>query len=618
MRIRLVLTIALIPLLALAFVPAATMHMPIEEVKPGMVGVGRTVFEGTRIDEFRVRILGVLRNGAGPQRTLILARLDGGPLADAGVIAGMSGSPVYIDRRLVGAIAYSVGSFAKEPIAGITPIGEMVDAVRLPARPRVRPAGPSGAAVGRDTLSRAVRGALPRLRPFADRPGDVQWIGGAADAAGERGLAMSLRPIQTPLVFAGFTDDLRGEIGETFGPAGFLPVAGSGSDPSAPSPAAQPDRTPLQPGDAVGVELIGGDFTLAGTGTVTEVSGSEIYAFGHDFYNLGPTRFPMTRAYVHGLVPSLQSSSKITTTGETIGAFLQDRTTVLAGTLGEKPAVLPVSIVLEPAGAPRRTFRVNVVRDQVLTAYLVYTTVANVLLSYEREQGASTFAVKGSATVRGHAPVVYDNVFVDDSAPTTAASSIATPLLSLLSNEFEDVELERLSLTITPSEQRRSTTVVRAWLDTDRPRAGKTVGLRVVLRNYRGEEETRALPIEIPARATGSLTLLVSGAAQLTQWEQREYRSPEPWTVDQTLAEINRARRANRLYVRLVSGAQGALVNGERLPALPPSVLAVYEADRNSGSFSPLRNALLGEWEIVSDVAVLGSRQLTFSVEPER
>ena len=351
---------------------------------------------------------------------------------------------------------------------------------------------------------------------------------------------------------------------------------------------------------------------------MTEVSGSEVYAFGHDFYNLGPTRFPMTRAYVHGLLPSLQSSSKITTTTETVGTFLQDRATVLAGMLGEKPALLPVSIVLEQGHAPRRTFRVTVVRDQLLTAYLVYTTVANILVSHERDQGAATFAVKGSATVRGHDAVVFDDVFIDDSAATTAASSIAAPLLSLLSNEFEEVELVSLNLTITPSEQRRSTTVARAWLDTDRPRAGRTVGLRVVLRNYRGEEETRTVPIEIPARATGNLTLLVSGAAQLTQWEQREFRPPEPWTVDQTLRQINRTRRANRLYVRLVSSAPGALVNGERLPALPPSVLAVYEADRNSGSFSPLRNALLGEWEIVTDIAVLGSRQLTFAVEPER
>jgi hypothetical protein len=618
MRTRRVLSTGFVVILALASLPASAPYMPIDEVKPGMVGIGKTVFEGTRIDEFKVQVLGVLRNAAGPQRTMVLARLEGGPLAGAGVIAGMSGSPVYIDGRLVGAVAYSVGSFAKEPLAGITPIAEMIEAVDTPGGRLVRPPDVSAGLVSRDAVMGVLRRALPRLRPFADRPDDVRWLSGLSGTLADGGLGMQLRPIETPLVLSGFSDDIRGEIAEAFRPGGFLPVTGMDSNrPDRAATSRQP-RAPLQPGDAVGVELITGDFSFAATGTVTEVAGGRVYAFGHPFYNLGPTRFPMTRAYVHALLPSLLTSSKITTTGEVIGTFLQDRATALGGTLDEGPSLIPVSVVMEGARTPRRAFKLGVVRDQLLTPLLAYAVVANIVVSHERSLGAATFTVKGSATVRGHDTIVFDDVFVGDSAATDAAASIAAPLLSLLGNEFEEVEIGSLDLQITPSERQQSTTIERAWIDTDRPRAGKTTALRILLRNYRGDEETRTVPIEIPARATGTLTLLVSDASHLTQWEQREMRPPKPWTVDQVLREINRTRRGNRLYVRLVGGVPGALVNGEQFPALPPSVLAVYEADRNSGSFSPLRNALLGEWEIATGVAVLGSRQLTFSVDPER
>ncbi|MBE3134024.1 MAG: hypothetical protein IMZ55_11160, partial [Acidobacteria bacterium] len=351
-----VLTIASLLILALASLPASAPYMPIDEVKPGMVGVGKTVFEGTRIDEFKVQILGVLRHAAGPQRTMILARLEGGPLAGGGVLAGMSGRPVYIDGRLVGAVAYAVGSFSKEPLAGITPIAEMIEAVDAPTGRLVRsPAVPAGL-VSRDAVLSVIRSALPRLRPFADRPDDVRWLSGASGTFTDSGLGSQLRPIETPLVLSGFSDDIRAEISEAFGPGAFVQAAGADGSPSGRSSSARQPRATLRPGDAVGVELITGDFSFAAIGTVTEVAGSRVYAFGHPFYNLGPTRFPMTRAYVHALLPSLLSSSKITTTGEVVGTFLQDRATAVGGTLGDAPPLIPVRVVLEGGRTPRRAF----------------------------------------------------------------------------------------------------------------------------------------------------------------------------------------------------------------------------------------------------------------------
>jgi hypothetical protein len=326
----------------------------------------------------------------------------------------------------------------------------------------------------------------------------------------------------------------------------------------------------------------------------------------------------MSRAYVHAVLPSLLTSTKISTTGEVVGTVRQDRTTGIAGTLDAGPPMIPLSVVVVRDGAASRTFKLGLAQDQLLTPLLAYTAIANILQSYERTLGAATIALTGSAAVRGHERVTYDDIYIGDSPAVMASSAVAAPLVAVMGNEFERVEVDGIDLRVRVSEQQRSTSIQRAWIDTDRPRAGRTCTLKIALRGYRGEEETRSLAIEIPARATGSLTLLVADATRLAQWEQRDTRNPQPWTLDQILRAINRTRRGNRLYVRLIGGAPGALVNGEQLPALPPSVLAIYETDRHSGSFAPLGSALLGEWEIATDVAVLGSRQLTFTVDPDR
>ena len=280
----------------LASAPAATLFIPVDEILPGMVGTGVTVFEGSTREEFKAHIIGVLRNVSAPRRNLILARLEGGPLAQMGVIQGMSGSPVYIEGKLAGAVSYALGAFAKEPIAGITPIEEMLEAVALPAtRPPVQQAR-LDLPITREGLARVLRAAFARTAPFAERPGDVVGVGLSRAVAAQTG--MMLRPIATPVVLGGFSGDILDMMSNVFRDNGFVPiVAGAaGRVPQA--------TEPLSAGDPVAVSLITGDLLMAGTGTVTLVDGERVHAFGHSFYNLGPTQFPMSRAYVHTLLPS--------------------------------------------------------------------------------------------------------------------------------------------------------------------------------------------------------------------------------------------------------------------------------------------------------------------------
>jgi SpoIVB peptidase S55 len=609
MHIRFAAATLVLAGLSLVPAPAATVLMPVSEVRPGMDGIGRTVFEGTRVEEFKVHVLGVLHNVIAPSRDLIIAKLEGGPLAETGVIAGMSGSPVYIGGRLVGAVSYSLGQFSKEPIAGITPIAEMTEAT-APSQARLRAARvPLEVPITRESISTALRQAFSFTRPFAGRPDEVQIVGGL-DAR----IGTFLRPIATPLVMSGFSSEGLDLVGSAFRDVGFLPMAGGtmGSAPDAPESTA-----PLGPGDPVGIELINGDLSMGATGTVTHVDGNRVYAFGHPFYNLGPTQFPMTRAYVHTLLPSLFSSMKIASTGSVIGTIQQDRATAVAGTLGAGPDMIPISVTLESSRGARKQFAMKVVNDQLFTPLLTYLSVLNTLGSYERQFGAATFTVKGTASVKKHGDVAFEDIFTGDTALAAASAYVAAPITFLLGNDFEPVEIAGLTITIASSEEPRTATLERVWLDSTRPRAGRTIPLKMLLRTYRGEEIIKTLPIDIPGNATGSLSLMVTDGTRLSQTEQRELRqSSQPQGVAQIVRALNNAKKNNRLYVRLLSADAGAVINGEYMSSLPPSVLAVLEGDRNSGNFTPLRSAILGQWELPTDFAVNGSRLLTINIDP--
>jgi SpoIVB peptidase S55 len=610
MKIRAFLLAVAVAAFGWVRVPASTSLMPIDEIKPGMVGVGRTIFEGAEMKDFKVHILGVLKNVQAPQRNLILARLEGGPLAETGVIAGMSGSPVYIDGRLVGAVSYSIGAFPKEPIAGITPIAEMIEATADPGPRR----GTSAQArielpVSPERLAAAVRANYARVASFADRPADVQTFGLPAAAGSQMGAL--LRPIATPLVLSGMDSATSDLVSSMFREAGFTPMLSGGA-----SGDVSPETGPLRPGDPVGVSLLGGDGEMGATGTVTHVDGDRVYAFGHPFFNFGPTAFPMTRAHVYATLPSLMSSFKIATMGEVIGTMQQDRATAIAGTLGKGPAVIPITITLDNGRTAKRTFRYTAVNDQLFTPLLAYVALFNTLGNYERQFGAMTFTVKGKASFDKHADLAYEDIFTGDGPIPAASAYVAGPITMLLANDVERVTLTGVELAVATAEESRSATIERVWLDEVRPRAGRTLPLKVLTRNYRGAEKISTIPIEIPANATGQLTVMVTDGKQLNQIEQRELRrSVQPTSVAQMIKLLNQSHRNNRVYVRLLTGTPGAVVNGEALTSLPPSVLSVLEGDRSGGNFTPIRSAALGEWELTMDSAISGTRVLTIDLD---
>jgi hypothetical protein len=363
--VRLPVTLAFV-LSCAPLVLAAPDIFPLKDVRAGQHGVGRTVFSGSKVEEFQVEVLGVLEN-LGPRQSIILARLSGGPLGNTGVMQGMSGSPVYIDGKLLGAVALSF-PLSKEAIAGIRPIEDMLHVSPLPPQ--------------------NIAAAMPR-RAFA--------------AGGFDSNSAQLEEIATPVSFTGFTPAALEHFAPQLRQLGLDPrqgVAGGGNIPDRLG-----DPRQLEPGSMISVQLISGDMTVGADGTVTAIDGDKIYAFGHRFLDEGTTDLPFARAEVLALMPNLSSSFKISMAREWMGSITSDRETAVSGLTGRQANLIPVQIRV---GA--NTYRMRLVQDRVMTPLLMQMAVFSAIDSTERSVGGQTYSVRGQLDFEG-GPVRVDDVY---------------------------------------------------------------------------------------------------------------------------------------------------------------------------------------------------------------
>lgn len=581
--------------------------LPVNDVRPGMEGEGWTVFSGERLESFKVQILGVLRN-FGPQQNMILARLSGGPLADTGVIAGMSGSPVYIGGKLVGAVAFSF-PFSKEPIAGITPIEEMIAATAAPT-PR-RKAGPLAFPLTPE-----------KLEAFARLGGPVPIQGTSLLASEELApyLGRELMPIAIPASLHGFSRESFETIAPFLRKLGLAPLLGGAvAQASAGSTAPPTGAREIRPGDAIGVGLVAGDLDISAVGTVTHVDNltGNVYAFGHPMFNLGPIEYPMTRATVHVVIPNLQSSFKLASSGEVVGTWVQDRTTAIRGVRGTRPRMIPLSVNVATSRGQEKVYQLQIVNDELFSPVLTFVSLVSVLQATEREFGAQMVKLSAAIGLAGERRVTIEDVFTNDQPAIQASAMVAAPLSFLMTNDFKAVDVREVKVAIEASENPQSSTLVRAWLDRSRVAPGSTVTLKALLRSYRGEETLKTLEVEVPKNVSeGKVHVLVADAGTMSSLEQREIGNRfVPKNLDQLIRAINGLRKNNRLYVRLTRGDRGAIVRGEYLSSLPPSVLGVLDSDKSSDSYIPIQSATLWESELLTDFSVTGSRLLELEVK---
>src|SRR6266567_4304439 len=399
--------------------------IPVAQIHAGMRGVAYTVFQGTKPEPMTVEVLGVLKNANGPKGDIILVRLGGTKAEYTGVVAGMSGSPVYFDGKLAGAIAFRIGEFSKEPIAGVTPISEMLEISALDNTPASVPIQAK---------------SIPSIAAKTSGPG--------LSSAPAQNFANYLKPIETPLVFSGFSEDSIQKFAPQFASEGIVPVMGVGSA----SDVAQPD--PLEPGSAVSAVLVRGDMDIAATCTVTYIDAGHLLACGHPLLQFGTIDLPMTKAQVLATVPSPLNAFKIVNATETVGSFVQDRHTGILGEFGKKPEMIPVTLTIH-GGTTAKTFHYEVLNNARLSPIAISTTVFNALHGVNEYGDQTTYAMRGGISVDGFPDVKLQDMFssADGMQPAAmlAAASIGGSFGRIYDNPYStpDITAQQLDLAST-------------------------------------------------------------------------------------------------------------------------------------------------------------------------
>ncbi|MFN7975709.1 MAG: SpoIVB peptidase S55 domain-containing protein [Acidobacteriota bacterium] len=590
---------------------------PLDDVRPGMHGTGRTVFQGDATEDFDVEILGVLKNALSPRRDIIFVRLHGEKVEYTGVAAGMSGSPVYVDGKLLGALSYRFGMFSKEPLGGVTPMSYMmaIDGGAQGA-PSTVPGGvplsdPAQPEPPRASSVSWARGFDEFVRTRRDRPYDPALAILASTPAAA--VAASMQPIATPLALSGFRND--GAMTEAFAKLGFAPVQG-GAAASAPASGSGGSLV-LSGGSAVSVQLIRGDMDMAATGTVTCVDGDRVYAFGHQFFNFGRISLPMSRASVITVLPSPAGSYKVTTVGDTVGSFNQDRMAGIFGRLGTSSAMVPVEVdFADGAGLPVH-YAYEIAADPVLAPVLLNYSLQNVFSAADKDFGEKTLRVNGAISIEGAAPVAVENLFSGTTAYQFASGYVSAFLGFIYGNQFSLPKVSAIKLQILATDDVRTAEVTEVVPSRYRVSPGDTLELEVGLRPRRGADLVLPFTLKVPADALpGKTTLFIGDGTTLAKLQSAAAPS-EPQSMDDVISRLNGMRRDNTLYAALSSQEDGLSINGQALAGMPGSFQAILAVDQGSGK-APIQGVPLTEAAVDTDYTITGSRQITVEIAAPR
>jgi hypothetical protein len=586
---------------------AAGQYFPLSELKEGMRGTARTVFRGSTPEEFQVEILGIVPGAIGPKQDMIVARISGGEANRTSVFAGMSGSPVYIDGKLVGAIAYSF-PFAKEPICGITPIAQMLAIFEQNQNTKTRAREPRAVSFAQ----LAATEWQPSL-PFQAAVSSA--LLSSADSSLSSIAGQSFQPIATPLSFNGFSQATLNRFAPQLQSAGLFPVSAVGGAAQI-SPMQTATENTLLGGSSVSMQLTRGDFSIAASGTVTMRDGDKIYAFGHPFLSLGSSDLPMSESSVVTVIPSVNNSFKLAVPDKMVGTMTQDRATGVYGKLGQSPKMIPVKLNLETSRGQQETFVYEVVKDEFLTPLLLNMTVFNAIVANERGLGDSMIELKGEFKLKNEQPIKLERRFAGMSASQITAASVAVPINALLDSRFDNAEISEINLNITSIDGSKTATLERIALDRTEVKAGESFEVQAFVRTDTGKFFSQKIPVTIPADTpNGLLTVTVADGGSLNI-AAATARPIVPKNLGELVKMINEVKKSDRLYVQVNRVTNGAIIGANEMPNLPPSMLATLNNDRTAGGFKPSLLTILTEHELApAEFIVAGQQILTIEVK---
>ncbi len=569
--------------------------IPVSQIHAGMRGVAYTVFEGVKPEAMEVEALGVLRNMNGPKGNIILVRLHGQKVEYTGVVAGMSGSPVYFDGKLSGALAFRIGEFSKEPIAGVTPIADMLEISALDGSPAEE--------------TSAVKPSVNAVAGKTAAPGEAS----ALPAAGQD-YANYLKPIETPLVFNGFSEQAVRLFAGQFASAGVVPVMGAGSV----SNDKQPE--PLEAGSAISAILVRGDMDIAGTCTVTYVDAQRLLACGHPLMQFGSVDLPMNKAEVLATLPSPLNAFKIVNTTEAVGTFVQDRHTGILGVFDRQPQMIPVALTIHSAAGSKQ-LHYEVLNNPKLTPVALMVTVFNALHGVNEFGEEITYRLTGSIGVKGFPEVTMRNMFAPTEGAQPAAMQAALSLGErfgrIYDNPYNAPAIAGVKLDFDLVRERRWARLESARTDVTEARPGDDIMLETVLAPYRGERIVRQIPLKIPTSASkGTLRILVSDGDTLDRIGHGSAAFGRKLDLASTIALLNKEHSNNRVYVSLLEADPEARVADKVMPTLPISIMNVMDGMRGNQEMIVSGESNVDETATAPlDYVVSGAHLLTITVK---
>jgi hypothetical protein len=595
-------------MLFLAVAPAAALAVPTlapDQLQPGQKAVVKTVFEGQRIEEFEAEIVGVLRGGrvAGD---MILARATSERVVKTGIAQGMSGSPVYVDGKLVGALS-SGWSFTREPLFGITPIGEMLQVLEIPSAK----GGESAGSAGPTGLEPVGKSAL-RYREFRwPQASESETL--EAPAPASTAAQATPAPLSIPVACAGLDPGALPWARTVLEPLGFTAVPGGRAS------AASPLSSNLEPGSAVAVELLRGDLQLAAIGTVTWKDGDRVLIFGHPFFQSGHVKMPLAAASITTIVASDLISFKLGVAGQPVGVATQDRRAAVAGHLGDSPRLMPLSVTVRGA-AGRQTFRFESIEDRALAPQLVAIATINSLLESGGLGSGQTVRWRLALHRHGHTRLELHDVVAGGALAGDLLGSLASPLQFLYNNPYGKLSLDSLSVELEVEPGLDLWTLRGVQMLDAAVRPGHTLRVRCDVERWRGDRRSVDLSLRVPEEIpAGRYTLWVGGGSELTRYEA--VRLPgryRPTSLEDAWRRIGEVRTGDHLYAALLARAPEVTRRGHDYPELPVSALALMASGQQAEDATRRgMQAILDESRRPFEGQLRGEVQLEVTVDPK-
>ena len=524
------------------------------EVKPGMMATAWTVFQGDTPEAVPVEIIGTWKNMWGPGQDVIIGKM-GGKAQRTNVAGGMSGSPVYIDGKLIGAVALRMTSFSPDAICGITPIELMLE-------------------INEFDKTRPADARVPDPAAHGEKPAGL--IG-----------APNMAPIATPLLFSGFGDSVLHQFAPVFNELGVTAVQGGAGNALTSSKPAAGWQTALQPGQSIAGVLVSGDMSVTGLGTVTYNDGKHILAFGHSFFNIGPVDMPMSKGEVLTILPSQYEPNKLANATEIVGALHQDRHSGIMGVLGDEAPMIPVTVKIRSTGA-EKTYHFNVFQQQKWTPQLMTMTLANSISGINELVDEATYRLNATVNFADRKNRLTLNTMQSATdapfpVPTLLSNWWGEKFSRLYNNAVKVPELKDATVTVDVLPERRVATIENAWTPNENVRPGDAIPIKVFLRPYRGERIERDFDLKLPPGiAKGEHRILLSDADVANRMQTLATSTNRYMDVPQLVSLLNQERSNNKLYVSLVASNPTAYYEDKTLPSLPSSILNVMQAGRTT------------------------------------